>query len=152
MDENFETGKMPIDDPLKALPDIKLPDRLIDSALPSFSKLYARFRNTRASCLLSALFLAQLFREITDSNNLSSDALVSNMLEELLLKCYARELKTNLKEKNIQFHEAEYFTRTFIIILIEEHEKHQRSILKVSERGRFIYQKSQKHRRHNQSS
>ena len=70
--------------------------------------------------MLSAFFLAQLFREITNSNDLSSRALVTNMLEELLLNCSARELKTNPKEKNIQFHEAEYFTRTFMRILTEE--------------------------------
>ena len=50
---------MPIDDSTKALPDIKLPDHLIGSALPSFSKLYDRFRNT--VWMLSTFFLAQLF-------------------------------------------------------------------------------------------
>ena len=90
------------------------------SPLPSFSKLYDRFRNTRAYWMLSVFFLAQLFREITDSNDLSSRALVTNMLEEMLLNCSARELKTNPKEKYTQFHEAEYFTRTFMRIFTEE--------------------------------
>ena len=56
--------------------------------------------------MLSAFFIAQLFREITDSDNLSSEHLVINMLEELLFNCSARELKTNPKEQNIQFHDA----------------------------------------------
>ena len=120
VDKYFETSKAPIDDSPKTLPDIKPPAHLIGSALSSFSKLCDRFRNTRASWMLSAFFLAQLFREITDSNDLSSEAIVTNMLEELLLNCSVRELKTNPKEKNIQFHEAEYFTRTFMRILTEE--------------------------------
>ena len=58
------------------------PDHLIGLALPSFSKLCDRFRSTRANWMLSAFFLAQLFRDITDSNDLTSEALVTNMLEE----------------------------------------------------------------------
>ena len=42
------------------------------------------------------------------------------MLEELLLNCSTRELKTNPKEKNIQFDEVEYFMRTFMWIFTEE--------------------------------
>ena len=65
-------------------------------------------------------FLSQLFREITDSDNLSSVHLVTNMFEELLLNCSARELKTNPKEQNIQFHDVEYFTRTYERFLTQE--------------------------------
>ena len=82
VDKYFETGKTPIVDSPKALPNIKPPDHLIGLALPSFSKLCDRFRSTRANWMLSAFFLAQLFRDITDSNDLTSEALVTNMLEE----------------------------------------------------------------------
>ena len=61
VDKDFETGKMPIDDSPKALPNVKLPDHLIGSTLPNFSKLYDRFRNIRGSSMLSAFFLTQLF-------------------------------------------------------------------------------------------
>ena len=64
--------------------------------------------------MLSAFFIAQLFWEISDSDNLSSEYLVINMSEELLFNCSAKELKTNPKEQSIQFHDAEYFTRTFV--------------------------------------
>ena len=116
----FETGKTPIDNLPKALPDIKSPPHLIRSALSSISKLYEKFRSTRAKWMLSAFFIAQLFREITDSDNLSSEHLVINMLEELLFNCFGRELKTNPKEQNIQFHDAEYLPRTFVRILTQE--------------------------------
>ena len=120
MEDFFETGKTPIDDSPKALPDIKPSHHLIGSALLSFSKLYEKFRNTSVNLILSAFFIAQLFREITDSDNLSIEHLVTNMLEELLFNCSTRELKTNCKEQNIQFYDAEYFTRTFIRILTQE--------------------------------
>ena len=120
MEDFFETGKTPIDDSPKALPDIKPSPHLIGSALLSFSKLYEKFRYTSVNWILSAFFIAQLFREITDSDNLSIEHLVTNMLEELLFNCSTRELKTNRKEQNIQFHDAEYFTRTFIRILTQE--------------------------------
>ena len=64
VDKYFETGKAPFDDSPKALANIKLPDHLIGSALPNFSKLYDRFRNIRANWMLSGFFVAQLFREI----------------------------------------------------------------------------------------
>ena len=120
VEKYFETGKTPINDSPKALSNIKPPPHLIGSALPSFSKLYEKFRNTRVKWMLSAFFIVQLFQEITDSDSLSSEYLVTNMLEELLLNCSARELKTNPKEQNIQFHNAKYFTRTFVRVLTQE--------------------------------
>ena len=120
VEKYFETGKTPIDDSPKTLPNIKSPPHLIGSALQSFSKLYEKFRITRAKWMVSLFFITQLFREITDSDNLSSEHLVTNMLEELLFNCSTRELKTNPKEQKIQFHDAEYFTRTFVRILTQE--------------------------------
>ena len=93
--------------------------------------------------MLSAFFIAQLFREITDSDNLSSEHLVINMLEELLFNCFGRELKTNPKEQNIQFHDADYFPRTFVRILTQEQfsnrgqQNDERSRYKKSIRGVF---------------
>ena len=120
VEKYFKTGKTLIDDSPKALPNIKPPPHLIGWALPSFSKLYEKFRNTRAKWMLSAFFIAQLFQEITYSDNLSSEHLLTNMSEELLFNCSTRELKTNPKEQNIQFHDAEYFTRTFVKISTQE--------------------------------
>ena len=42
------------------------------------------------------------------------------MLEELLWNCSARELMSNPKGGNIQFHQVEHFANTFIDILWEE--------------------------------
>ena len=42
------------------------------------------------------------------------------MLEELLFNFSARELKTNPKEQNIKFHDAEYFANTYVRILTQE--------------------------------
>ena len=69
--------------------------------------------------MLSALFLAQLFQEIS-AETPSTEALIVNMLEALLLNCSAKELMPNPKNGNIQFHHAEEFTNTFVNILNQE--------------------------------
>ena len=120
LEKYFETRKTPIDDSPRALLDIKPPPHVVGLALLSFSKLYEKFRNTRAKWILSVFFTAQLFREITDSDDLNSEHLVTNIVEELLFNCSARELKTNPREQNIQFHDAKYFTRALIRILSQE--------------------------------
>ena len=120
LEKYFETCKTPIGDLSRALLDIKPPPHVVGLALLSFSKLYEKFRNTRAKCMVSAFFTAQLFREITDSDDLNSEHLVTNIVEELLFNCSTRELKTNPREQNIQFHDAEYFTRALIRILSQE--------------------------------
>ena len=97
----FETGKTPIDDSPKALPDIKPSHHLIGSALLSFSKLYEKFRNTSVNLILSAFFIAQLFREITDSDNLSIEQCSKTVLSEikLILQNY---VKVNRSRSNFK--------------------------------------------------
>ena len=69
--------------------------------------------------MFSAFFLAQLFQEINEEAP-STEALIVNMLEELLLNCSAKELMSNPRNGNIQFHHAEEFTNTFVNILNQE--------------------------------
>ena len=116
----IQTGRTPLANSPRTLPDIKPPEHLIlNSPLPSFSRLYTVYRNTTASWMLSAFFLAQLFQEISEETP-STEALIVNMLEELLLNCSAKELMSNLRNSNIQFHHAEEFTNTFVKILNQE--------------------------------
>ena len=70
-------------------------------SLPNFSILYNKHRNSTARWMLSAFFLAPLFKEISEEM-LSSEWLIVNMLEELLWNCSARELMSNPKDGNIQ--------------------------------------------------
>ena len=44
--------------------------------------------------MLATFFVAQLLKDIS-SDNLESEMLIVNMLNELLLNCSARDLKTN---------------------------------------------------------
>ena len=65
------------------------------------------------------IFLVQLHQEISEET-LPLELLIVNMLEELLWNCSTRELMPNPKDGNIQFHQVEHFTNTFIDILSEE--------------------------------
>ena len=113
----IQTGQTPLTDSPRTLPDIKPPEHLIlNSPLPSFSRLYTVYHNTTASWMFSAFFLAQLFQEINEEAP-STEALIVNMLEELLLNCSAKKLMSNPRNGNIQFHHAEEFTNTFVNIL-----------------------------------
>ena len=91
-DKFFETCKTPMNKPSTIVPDINLPDHIDrGSALPVFSELYKKYRNTKTGWMLASFFVAQLFKEIS-SNNLESKMLIVNMLEELLLNCSTRNL------------------------------------------------------------
>ena len=116
----IQTGRTPLTNFPRTLPDIKPPEHLDSGvSLPNFSILQNKYRNNVARWMLSAFFLAQLFQEISEET-LSSELLIVNMLEELLWNCSARELMSNPKDGNIQFHQVERFTNTFIDILWEE--------------------------------
>ena len=116
----IQTGRTPLTNSSRTLPDIKPPEHLDSGvSLPNFSILYNKYRNSTARWMLSAFFLAQLFQEISEET-LSSELLIVNMLEELLWNCSARELMSNPKDGNIQFHQVEHFANTFIDILREE--------------------------------
>ena len=68
----FKTGKIPMNKSGTILPKINPPNHMDKgTALPVFSKLYKKYRNTKARWILSSLFVAQLFKEIS-SNNLES--------------------------------------------------------------------------------
>ena len=68
--------------------------------------------------MLATFFVAQLLKDIS-SDNLESEMLIVNMLNELLLNCSARDLKTKLDRTEITFnhlenlrtHFSKYFTR-----------------------------------------
>ena len=88
----IQTGRTPLTNSPRTLPDIKAPKHLIlNSPFPSFPRLYTVYRNTTASWILSAFFLAQLFQEISEETP-STEALIVNMLEELLLNVLLRSL------------------------------------------------------------
>ena len=87
----IQTGRTPLTNSPRTLPDIKPPEHLDSGvSLPNFSILYNKYRNSAARWMLSAFFLAQLFQEISEET-LSSELLIVNMLEELLWNCSARE-------------------------------------------------------------
>ena len=112
-DKFFETGKTPMNKSSTILPDINLPDHIDrGSGQPVFSELYKKYRNTKTEWMLASFFVAQLFKEIS-SNNLESKMLIVNMLEELLLNCSARDLKTRLNMTEIVFNHLENFEDTF---------------------------------------
>ena len=69
--------------------------------------------------MLASFFIAQLFKEIS-SNNLESETLIVNMLEELLLNCSARDLKTRADRTEIAFNHLENLKDTFQRILYQE--------------------------------
>ena len=116
----IQAGPTPLTSLPRTLPDIKPPEHLDSGvSLPNFSILYNNYRNSAGRWMLSTFFLAQLFQEISEET-LSSELLIVNMLEELLWNCPARELMSNPKDGNIQFHQAEHFAKTFIDILWEE--------------------------------
>ena len=116
----IQTGRTPLTNSPRTLPDIKPLEHLNSGvSLPNFSILYNKYRNSAARWMLSAFFLVQLFQEIS-KETLSSELLIVNMLEELFWNCSARELMSNPKDGNIQFHQVEHFANTFIDILWEE--------------------------------
>ena len=116
----IQTGRTPLTNSPRTLPDIKPMEHLDSSvSLPNFSILYNKYRKSAARWMLSTLFLAELFQQIS-KETFSSESLIVNMLEELLWNCSARELMSNPKDGNIQFHQVEHFTNTFIDILSEK--------------------------------
>ena len=90
--------------------------------LPTFSKLYVSFGNAVAKWMLCTLFTAQLIQEMTVKSP-SSKVVITNMLEEVLLNCSARELKTNRKDKRITFTHVEVFTTAFISLIKRSRKK-----------------------------
>ena len=116
----IQTGRTPRTNSPRTLPDIKPPEHLDSGvSLTNFSILYNKYRKNAARWMLSVVFLVQLFHKISEET-LSSELLIVNMLEELLWNCSARELTSNPKDGDIQFHQVDHFANTFIEILWEE--------------------------------
>ena len=69
--------------------------------------------------MLASFIVVQLLKEIP-SNNLESEMLIVNMLEELLLNCSAWDLKTRPDRTKIAFNHLENFEDTFQRILYQE--------------------------------
>ena len=119
-DKFFETGKTPMNISGTILPKINLPNHMDrGSGVTVFSELYKKYRNTKAGWMIASFFIAQLFKEIS-SNNLESETLIVNMLEELLLNCSARDLKTRADRTEIAFNHLENLKDTFQRILYQE--------------------------------
>ena len=119
-DKFFEKGKTPMNKSGTILPKINPPNHMDrGTALPVFSELYKKCRNTMAGWLLASFFVAQLFKEIS-SDNLESEMLNIDMLKELLLNCSSRDFKTRLDRTEIAFNHLENFEDTFQRILYQE--------------------------------
>ena len=102
-DKFFERGKTTMNKSGTILPKINPPNHMDrGTALPVFSELYKKYRNTKAGWLLASFFVAQLCKEIS-SDNLESEMLILNMLKELLLNCSSRDFKTRPDRTEIAF-------------------------------------------------
>ena len=90
-----------------------------DIRLPVFSQLYHEYRETCAGFMLSAFFMEQLFNEI-NNGGLERDEVTVRMLEELLVNCSARALKSNPDDFEVQFQSLDFFEETFLNMLMEK--------------------------------
>ena len=90
-----------------------------DIRLPVFSQLYYEYRETSASYMLSAFFIGHLFNEI-NNGGLERDEVMVRMLEELLVNCSARALKSNPEDFAVQFQAMEFFEEMFSNMLMEK--------------------------------
>ena len=90
-----------------------------DIRLTVFSQLYHEYRETCAGFMLSAFFMEQLFNEI-NNGALERDEVTVRMLEELLVNCSARALKSNPDDFEVQFQSLEFFEETFLNMLMEK--------------------------------
>ena len=63
--------------------------------------------------------MEQLFNEI-NNGGLERDEVTVRMLEELLVNCSARALKSNPDDFEVQFQSLEFFEETFLNMLMEK--------------------------------
>ena len=125
-DKFFEMGKTPMNNSGTILPKINSPDHMDrGTALQVFSELYKKYRNTKAGWILASFYVARLFKEIS-SNNLESEMVIVNMLDDLILNCSARDLKTRLDRTEIAFNHLKNFEDTFQRILYQELDMNKR--------------------------
>ena len=68
--------------------------------------------------MVSAFFIGHLFNKI-NNGGLQRDEITVRMLEELLVNCSARALKSNPEDFEVQFQALEFFEETFSNMLME---------------------------------
>ena len=125
VDKFIETGKTPLSNSGRALSKINPPGHLHkDIRLPVFSQLYHKYREPSASFMLSAFFMGHLFNEI-HNGGLERDEVTVPMLEEMLVNCSARALKSNPKDFEVMFQAVEFFKETFLDMLMEKQRSYQ---------------------------
>ena len=69
--------------------------------------------------MVSAFFIGHLFNKI-NNGGLERDEITVRMLEELLVNCSARALKSNPEDFEVQFQAMEFFEETFSNMLMEK--------------------------------
>ena len=69
--------------------------------------------------MLSAFFMGHLFNEI-NNGGLERDKVTVRMLEELLVSCSDKALKSNPKDFEVLFQALEFFEETFSNMLMEK--------------------------------
>ena len=69
--------------------------------------------------MLSAFFTGHLFSKI-NNGGLERDEIAVRMVEELLVNCSARALKSNPEDFEVQFQALEFFEETFSNMLMEK--------------------------------
>ena len=129
-------GRKPLSNSRGILPKIYPPDHL-DRAitLPAFSSLFKIYRNNEVGWMLVAFFVGQLFQEI-DEKSPQSEMLIVNMLEELLSNCSPGDLKSDPKERHVEFIYLEVFSKAFLKTLFEERRSNKEESKELSEKTR----------------
>ena len=69
--------------------------------------------------MLSAFFMGHLFNEINNGGLQHEEGTV-RILEELLVNCLARALKSNPEDSEVQFQALEFFEEMFLSMLMEK--------------------------------
>ena len=134
-DKFFEMNETPMNKSGTILPKINLPNRMDSgTALPVFSELYKKYRNTKAGWMLASFFVAQLFKEIL-SDNLESRMLIVNVLKGLLLNCSSRYLKTRPDRTEIVFNHIDNFEDTFQRALYQDLDMNKKDSKKLANKA-----------------
>ena len=132
-------GRTPLSNSGRTLPKINPPDHLYRAkTLSAFSPLFKIYRgrvDAGAGWMLVAFFVGQLFQKI-DEESPQSEMLIVNMVEQLLSNCSAGDLKSDLKEKHVEFIYLKLFSKAFLKVLYEERQNNQKESKEISEKTR----------------
>ena len=74
--------------------------------------------------MLSAFFIGHLFNKI-NNGGLERDEITVRMVEELLVNCSARALKSNPEDFEVQFQALEFFEETFSNMLMKKQKSYK---------------------------